>query len=350
MHGGSRRVAVIGILALVVAVLPSSVADATGSTGSTEGTADWRRVSAGGRHSCGIRITGRLYCWGDDSDGELGDDAALANMPTPTEVAGNHTDWITVAVGANHTCARRATGRLYCWGRDSAGQLGDGPVLADQPTPVEVVGNHTNWTTVALGVGHTCARRATGRLYCWGSDNDGELGDNAAHADQPTPVQVAGNHTNWGRIFAGGDGHTCATRLTGRLYCWGNDSAGQLGDNAALANQPTPVQVAGNHTNWTSVTGGANHTCAGRATGRLYCWGNDSPGGSLGDNTALADQPTPVQVAGSHTDWTSVTGGAGHSCGRRNSARIYCWGNDNSGQVGDDPILASQPTPIQVAP
>lgn len=282
----------------MVAVLPSSVADATGSTGSTEGTADWRRVSAGGRHSCGIRITGRLYCWGDDSDGELGDDAALANMPTPTEVAGNHTDWITVAVGANHTCARRATGRLYCWGRDSAGQLGDGPVLADQPTPVEVVGNHTNWTTVALGVGHTCARRATGRLYCWGSDNDGELGDNAAHANQPTPVQVAGNHTNWGRIFAGGDGHTCATRLTGRLYCWGNDS----------------------------------------------------PGGSLGDNIALADQPTPVQVAGSHTDWTSVTGGAGHSCGRRNSARIYCWGNDNSGQVGDDPILASQPTPIQVAP
>lgn len=190
MRCGSRRVAVIGILALVVAVLPSSVADATGSTGSTEGTADWRRVSAGGRHSCGIRITGRLYCWGDDSDGELGDDAALANMPTPTEVAGNHTDWITVAVGANHTCARRATGRLYCWGRSDAGQLGDGS-STNRSTPVEVVGGATDWTAVTGGDLHSCGIRAQ-RVYCWGGDAYGQLGNGDPNTGHSTPVLVVG--------------------------------------------------------------------------------------------------------------------------------------------------------------
>ena len=108
-------------------------------------------------HACGIRTTGRLYCWGNDDFGQVGDGGANIDRSIPVEVAGGATDWTAVDAGDFHTCARHATGRLYCWGGDAAGQLGTGAGSGDQTTPVEVSGGGTNWTAVSAGPNHTCA-------------------------------------------------------------------------------------------------------------------------------------------------------------------------------------------------
>jgi len=334
------------------AVSPAGAGEVTaagggGTAGSAEsGSSDWRQVSAGGFHTCGIRTSGRLYCWGNDGDGQLGNGGLNTNQAAPVQVAGGATNWTAVDAGREHICARRTTGRLYCWGDDGFGRLGDGGLNTDQAAPVQVAGGATNWTAVTAGDFHTCARRTTGRLYCWGSDDAGQLGDGGLDTDQAAPVQVAGGATNWTAVTVGSE-HTCARRTTGRLYCWGYDGSGQLGDGGLFTEQATPVQVAGGATNWTAVTAAGTHTCARRTTGRLYCWGNDGFG-QLGDGGTNTSQAVPVQVAGGATDWTAVTAGQSHTCARITSRRLYCWGSDGSGRLGDGGTNTNQPRPAQV--
>src|SRR4029453_9734090 len=108
------------------------------------GTADWRQVSAGASHSCGIRTSGRLYCWGNDTEGQLGDGGGNIHRLVPKEVSGGGTDWASVSAGGAQTCALRTSGRLYCWGDDAFGELGDGGTNTDRPTPTEGAGHATN--------------------------------------------------------------------------------------------------------------------------------------------------------------------------------------------------------------
>jgi alpha-tubulin suppressor-like RCC1 family protein len=311
------------------------------------GTADWRTVSTGGFHTCGIRTTGRLYCWGYDGYGELGDGGTNTNRSTPVQVAGGHTDWTSVSAGGRHTCARRSSGRLYCWGDDDGGQLGDGGGFAQRAVPTLVAGGGTTWTAVSAGTSHTCGRRTNGRLYCWGSDGYGQVGNDAALSNQGLPALVAGGATTWTMVSAGNT-HTCGRRNTGRLYCWGEDDAGQIGDGGTAMNRPTPVQVAGNVTTWTTVSVGDDHSCGRRSTGRLYCWGNDN-WGELGDGGTATDRFAPVQVAGNATTWTTVNAGDDHVCARRTNSRLYCWGADNYGQLGDNGSLGDRTVPTIVA-
>ncbi len=346
---GQDRAVRLGAAALLLlgVLVWSGPAAAEPATATAEaGSSDWRQVSAGGAHTCGIRTTGQLYCWGWDDDGQLGDGGTNADQATPVEVAGGATNWTSVSTGLSHTCARRATGRLYCWGRDVEGQLGNGVGSVEQTTPVEVAGGATNWTSVSTGQYHTCARRSTGRLYCWGYDGSGQIGNGLPNTDQPAPRPVAGGVTNWTAVSAGGY-QTCARRATGQLHCWGYDGDGQLGNGGPNTGRSTPGLVAGGITDWTSVTTGHRHTCARRATGRLYCWGQDV-NGELGNGPA-GSQPIPVLVAGGATNWTSVTATQTHTCGRRATAVLYCWGLDQFGQVGDGGANLNRPSPVEVS-
>ena len=300
----------------------------------------------GFRFTCGLRATGRLYCWGEDSNGKLGNGGPDTDIGVPTLVSGGAANWSSVTVGDFHACGRRVTGRLYCWGSDLDGQLGDGGIPLDRNVPTLVAGGATNWTAVTAGSSHTCARRATGRLYCWGYDIVGQLGNGGANTSQPTPVLVAGGVTNWSSVTAG-DFSTCGRRANNRVYCWGADDSGQLGDGVGNTNQPSPVQVAGGGGTWASVESGAAHSCGRRITGRLYCWGNNFSG-QVGNGVVGVNQPTALQLAGGATDWHSVSAGGTHSCARTTTGRLFCWGADNDGQLGDDGTNTDQPTPVEV--
>lgn len=387
----------IGALAwLLVVAVPTSVTPVAASARVT--TVVWQQVDAGAAHTCAVRSDGRLFCWGRGDHGELGN-GAEDDHARPVEVAGGRTDWAVVSAGAFHTCARRLTGQLYCWGQDDWGQLGDGGTNTSQSSPVDVVGARTDWAGVTAGGGVTCALRRTGRLFCWGDDSTGALGDGAPSPSQPAPVQVAGARTDWASVTTG-DGHTCARRTIGRLFCWGRDDHGQVGNGGGVGPaQTTPVEVAGGRTDWVKVSAGSAHTCARRSDGRLFCWGFGPYGqrfdgthqanrgapysavgartdwsglaagsqhtcvrrtsgrlfcagfdgaGQLGDGGGQADGATPVQVAGLRTDWSVVTAGGGHTCALRVSGRLFCWGADAYGQLGDGGAAFSQPTPVEV--
>lgn len=347
MRQGARvRIVLCAVVITVGAVVSTPVAEAQSAPAPEAGSSDWRQVSGGEDHTCGVRTSGRLYCWGDDSEGQLGDGLTNADQATPVEVLGGFTNWISVSAGSKHTCARRAPGRLYCWGEDAFGGLGDGGSNTAMPVPTLVAGGFTDWTSVTAGGQHTCGRRATGQLYCWGFDGSGAVGDGGIPLDRSIPTLVAGGATNWTAV-ATGDGHSCGRRATGRIYCWGNDSFGQLGDSVALTDRHTPTLVAGGFTNWAMVADGAAHTCARRTTGRLYCWGADTSG-QLGDGGANTQQPMPVQVAGGAVDWTTAEGSGSHTCARRSTGRLYCWGHNFFGQ-GGHAAGSTATTPTQVA-
>ena len=175
---------------------------------------------------------------------------------------------------------------------------------------------------------------------------EGQLGNGGADVARSSPVAVLGNVTTWSSVTAGG-GHTCARRTSGRLYCWGQDTEGQLGDGGINASAGTPVQVAGNVTTWTAVTVGLNHTCARRTSGRLYCWGDDVVG-QLGDGAPNQFKTTPTEVWGGATDWLAVDAGSVLTCARIASRRAYCWGTDTQGELGDGPPMDAQSEPSEV--
>ncbi len=313
------------------------------------GATDWVGVSVSWSGACGRRASGRLYCWGNDSDGQVGDGGTNTDQQAPVQVAGGRTDWASVSAGHVHTCARTTGGRLFCWGADNYGQLGNGGANSGSTTPVEVAGGATDWASVSAGYGHTCARKTSGRVFCWGYDQQGQLGNDPTLGDTTTPVEVSGGATDWSSVVAGGF-HSCATKTSGRLYCWGSDQYGQLGNGGPNTYRATPGQVAGGSTTWAQVSASFDNTCARKASRRIYCWGWNSTGqlgnGAHGRNLVMT---IPNEVAGSAVDWSFVISGGGHTCARKTTGRLYCWGYDYFGQLGNAKPNADTDVPDEVA-
>ncbi|MFO0610054.1 MAG: hypothetical protein U0324_43245 [Polyangiales bacterium] len=149
-------------------------------------------------HFCVLRASGRVSCWGHNGAGQIGD-GTITNRPAPVEVAGVR-DAVQVAAAGQATCALLRDGQVMCWGANSNGQLGDGradhgmrtedyPVFDFSPTPVRVAGL-TRIIQISVSEGHACALQEGGRVFCWGSNYDGQLGDNSTvDANVPTEVR-----------------------------------------------------------------------------------------------------------------------------------------------------------------
>lgn len=301
----------------------------------------WRQVTTGGEFTCGIRTTGRLFCWGDDSHGAVGDGGAIDRSrytTRPGAVASEVTAWSNVSASYNHACAVSSAARLYCWGSGFGGVLADGTAGGQRTSPREIAGRTADWARVSAGGYATCAIKVDGRLFCWGSDQRGTLGDGGGTVSRSVPGEVAGRRTDWSAVSVGLY-HACATTTGGHLYCWGSDVSGQLGDDAVLADQAAPRAVAGAHADWRGVDAGYSATCGRRgAERRLFCWGRDAFG-ELGDgDTDNASQPVPVEVVGRRGDWRSISVGAAETCAVRTSGRAFCWGGVNGGEQGVDGV------------
>jgi RHS repeat-associated protein len=287
-------------------------------------------LGVGAGHACAVSATGALRCWGANASGQLGD-ATTSNRSTPVDVVGITTGVVAVAGGGSHTCMLTSAGGVRCWGANDRGQLGNGnntPSLS----PVDVQGLSTGVLDIAVGTAHSCAFMQGGSIKCWGAGTKGSVGDGAG-VDRNTPVDVSQVGSGNFDLRAGGE-HTCVVGAGGGIKCWGDNSAGQLGDGSSAAFQLLPVAVTGLGGSALGVEVGGLHTCALLADGSVQCWGSNVSGQlGTGDN---ASQPQPSSVVGLSAGTTSIAVGNSSSCAIVNAGGVKCWGNINSANLASD--------------
>ena len=274
-------------------------------------------VSAGGSHTCGLRESGEIECWGGNGSGQ-------ADAPDSSFSA--------VSAGYVHSCGLRTNGEIECWGQNGYGQ-NDAP--------------GGSFSAVSVGFAHTCGLRTSGEIECWGDDGSGQ-------ADAP-----AGRFS---AVSAGGE-HACAIRESGEIECWGRDDEGQT-DVLELRFGGDP---------FVAVSAGGEHACGLSETGAISCWGRTGipagagPGGSVYPFVAVGagvwntcavraprhfapDGGPPTegelvcwgnnefgQAAPPTGSYSAVSAGWSHACGLRTNGEIKCWGANESGQFPPAP-------------
>lgn len=329
----------------LVGLAPPAVAD-TAKSATVTVVPQYRSVSSGRNHSCGIQANGTLWCWGKNNQGQLGAGFTSAtDSRTPIQEASGSTNWLEVSAGGDFTCALKSGGTLWCWGFNADGQLGVGN-LALRSSPTPVVGNTSAtagpWNAITAGGATACALRLNRTLWCWGSNVKGQLGNNSFAGRSTTPVPESSNGIDWTAVNAGG-AHACATKLNGFLFCWGDNTLGQVG-NGQIGNFIRVPTVEATFSNaWRQVSTGRDHTCAVKNDGSLWCWGSNSFG-QLGINSTVG-QTFATQEATFANTWSSVTAGGVHSCAIKLDRTAWCWGGNLTGQLGNGSIITPFPPP-----
>lgn len=350
-------------------------------------------VSAGAFHTCARKTDGTVWCWGFNALGQLGD-GTTTNRATPVQVGGLR-GATAITAGGSHTCAIVAGGEARCWGAGNAGQLG---VAGSSKAPVAVPGL-AGLKAISAGTGHTCVIDSAGGAQCWGANASGQLGD-GSRTSRSAAAGVSGLGSSVASIAAGGT-QTCAVTTAGAAFCWGAGTSGELGDGTTRKDSPTPVAVSGIGAGAVAVAAGASFNCALLSTGTVQCWGDGYSGqtgtgtwsgttaaktpvtvpglgavsaastnfrtacgvvagnvscwgwggdGNLGTGTAGAASPSPAAVtlpAGAAGVVADVGVGFAHTCVRTTTKRVFCWGLNSSGQLGDgSSVDASGPVAV----
>lgn len=353
---------------------------------------------AGRDSACVVTTAGRVACWGEAF---LGNGVnASSNVPVWVDdsgaLAGRRV--VAVSVGWSHTCAIDAADGLFCWGRNSDGQLGDGTTV-DRTSPVAVARSGA-WSgqrlhSIAAGARHTCAAAGAAGVFCWGANDRGQLG-NATTVASSVPVRAQTGANVLGYVGAG-ERHTCAVASllagsTAPMFCWGDNSVGQLGVAPfpdQLRTTPSPLWLPSPYDGTSAtksaqiavMTVGDNHVCAlpriksegsGDTDGAAYCWGSNAYGqvGAFQPASAggagSAAQPGPVLwypatvLPGGSQQFDLIAAGSRHTCASTKLGRSLCWGSAYEGQLGDgefgtDPsqlptLVQRYPVPVTVTP
>jgi alpha-tubulin suppressor-like RCC1 family protein len=299
-------------------------------------------VAAGGNHSLALKSDGTLLAWGLDNTGQLGDGPVDIGKSTPVAVL-NATNVIAIAAGGNHSLALKSDGTVLSWGLDSLGQLGNDSAIANQSVPV-LVNGATSIVAIAAGDNQSLALKSDGTILSWGSDTSGELGNDSELISQSTPVAVSGA-SNIIAISAGG-AYCLALKSDGTMLSWGSDQKGQLGDDAVSALKAMPVSVNPEASNIIAIAAGDSHSLALKSDGSLLSWGWDGSG-QLGDDTAPADKFMPVAVS-TASNIAAIAAGQRYSLALKSDGTMLSWGQDNDGQLGDDLANTNQFTPVSV--
>lgn len=301
-----------------------------------------RAFSTGGSHACAVSTAGKVYCWGANSYGQLGDGTTDASA-LPGEVPGI-TDAIAVDAGDNHTCVIRSGGKVSCWGSNSGGQLGNGITLpvVEYPgyppftgiseefssAPLEVPGL-SNVVQISAGFDKTCAVVADGTARCWGYNNYGDLG-NGSLTPATSPASVVGLDS----VLEIETSYqvTCARLASGKVNCWGfrftvgdgapipADPYYYAYDDPTLLAQPEPVEVA-DLDQVTSISGGFDSMCALDAGGALACWGYGYPDPD-DDLNFFGNRPI---VIAERSGATTIAADSNDVCYTRPDGTAACW-------------------------
>ena len=302
-------------------------------------------ISAGHAHACALLANGKVECWGDNTYGELGTGSpALSDIPLMVPGLSNVK---AVAAGYDFNCAVLADGTAKCWGFNDKGQLGNG-TTQDASSPV-TVSNLTGVKAIAAGDNFACALTADGNISCWGANGRGELG-NGTKTDSHVPLSVSSLY-GIKAISINADGlFACAVQsASGQFaYCWGAGTRGQLG-NDTTADSSTPVEALMGMDSPAAISAGATHACALALNGDMTCWG-DNTYGEIGYGPASSTPeaaPDPVYQPYGY-DAASISLGNDFSCSTF-EAQTWCWGSNGDGQLGlgnlsTGPVVPTQAT------
>ena len=311
------------------------------------GTLRFRQISASFSSTCGVTTDYRAYCWGANYRGELGDGTTSPHL-RPAPVVGGR-QFRHVEMSFEHTCGvTYPSNRVYCWGANEYGQLGlgtnTGPETAPygpySSRPVAVIGGLT-FRQVSAGYWHTCGVTTDDRVFCWGWNRYGQVGDSSQAWLRLKPYRVAGTR-QYRQVDAGRD-FTCAVTTGNRGFCWGYGKVGELGIGTASSSR-FPKAVAGG-LSFERVTAGAFHACGETTLNRAYCWGINGAG-NIGDGTTVT-RLAPVAVIGG-LSFSQLSAGGVHTCGRTPAAVAYCWGGGFEGQLGNG-TAGNSSRPVAVA-
>lgn len=334
------------------------------------------QLAVGGRHSCAADATGVLYCWGANEHGQLGLGSTEGHTEPTRALISNQLRVTHLGVGENHSCVLgEDDASLHCWGANAHGQLGDGSTEA-RLSPSSPIAFSQTPIRIAAGSAHTCVLDSAQRLHCWGDNRTGQLGVGSSEDTITTPMPAMEDLSF--ESVAAGERHTCGLMRDGRIYCWGDNSQGQLGvgdfDAHLGRTQPTAMPETAK---FSALAAAGSYTCGLLSAGRVYCWG-----GGIGLPHAVSDpQGTPIDFAGAtislganaqfcalntqedtllcgsidspglstHHDgylFKTLAAGFGHTCALNEHGRVYCWGDNAAGQVGNGTPGGTVPSPL----
>ena len=302
-------------------------------------------ISAGSYHTCAVLDDGSLRCWGSNEFGQLGDGTSIERTSPVSVDLGPGRTAVSVSVGESHTCAVLDDSGVKCWGENSNGQIGDG-TSTNRFSPVSVdLGGGDTAVSVSSGSYHTCAITDDRSVKCWGDNWHGQLGDGSTgDRISPTSVELPGNSS--AVTLSSGSFHTCVGLNDGSMFCWGYNAYGQLGNSATTnSNAPSAVGLT-EFESPIQVSTGMYHSCALFDSGSVSCWGGNSEG-QLGDG-GQTDTSIPDTVnlpVGKNA--LSISVGQRHSCAILDDATLYCWGYNAYGQLGDG-TTANQISPANI--
>ncbi|MCB1389213.1 MAG: hypothetical protein KDK12_08780 [Rhodobacteraceae bacterium] len=286
------------------------------------------QIASGRAHTCVIGMDGVVACWGLGTWGQLGN-GGNDRQPSPVRAEGIDDPVTQIAAGYHHTCALTLAGAVWCWGYNDFGQLGTGD-QNDRNLPSPVAGLPAPVAQIGANGYFTCAVTLEGDLYCWGQNFYGQIGNgNTEH--QPVPVRVT-TLPGSAALVAQGQTHTCAVLRNTRVFCWGRNTLGQLGDGSG-EDSLVPVPVIGGR-NAALLASGGNHSCMVRTNGTVRCWGYNRYG-QLGDGTDV-NRLAPVRNFAAGRDVSDLALNDEHGCSVFRQSRVRCWGRNVLGQLGDD--------------
>jgi alpha-tubulin suppressor-like RCC1 family protein len=301
------------------------------------------KVAAGANHSCALYNTGAVKCWGRDNANQLGDGTGI-DSSTPVTVPGV-SNAIDVYAGNQQSCAILDNRSVTCWGNGlAAADAGLSSVLS-----------------MSIGGSHACALASSGAVYCWGANAQGQLGDGTTFAaGAPAPVSGYPSPSSGARLAAGSQ-HSCVINSDSSLSCFGDDSAGELG-NSVTTGVPVTTAVAAGTLKAYDAAAGASFTCAvDSTTAQVYCWGDDTTN-ALGDGLGVAVN-APKLVTGLYSAGLASNPTSGHVCSLQvtvsgpqplgppgdtttdpevdTEGTIQCWGANSFGQLGNGAVAAT---------
>jgi alpha-tubulin suppressor-like RCC1 family protein len=285
-------------------------------------------VLAGGTSACALLQSGQLRCWGDNDHGQLGTgDLPQKLVLVPKEIMAFSSPIKDVSLGESHACAALESGELYCWGADSNSELGDGDTF-DENLPTLATSAPPQVVSVSAGGGFTCAGTASGQTFCWGSNEDRKAAPGDSTDPIVTPALLPG--IDHALSLSLGYSHACAVLEDHSLVCWGADDYGEASGKGVEMTMPVaPTQV-------TALCGvaevhvGDHFSCARLFSGEVRCFGrNDSQQISPGNPDKLYP-PTLVKLP---APATHLAVGSSHACAST-SAGVYCWGDNGVGELG----------------